>query len=331
MNEGTIVAEKAGSNVIRYLFDENGDRFGLEYNGSKYVYLFNAQGDVVAIVNSSNQLVAKYAYDAWGKLLSITGSAASTVGAANPIRYRGYYYDTETGFYATGTRYYDPVVGRFINADTTDVLEVDQDSMVENNLFAYCLNNPINMADDTGELAWFVAAAIGGALFDTAAYLIGCAVTGQKATWAGAGKAALTGAITGVAFGALGKGVKAITTAAKATKAGAKIFSLSSKAVSKAVSSTSRLQHAFKHAKSFGFGNWNKTVAKQWECFVRGNLTNYTKKFSTKLGSDAVTGYYRYFNGQHVATYIYNSGPYKGLVASVVELTANQMTKFKLW
>lgn len=141
----------------------------------------------------------------------------------------------------------------------------------------------------------------------------------------------MTGAVTGLAFGALGKGVKALTTAPKATKAGAKIFSLGSKAVSKAVSSTSRLQHAFKHAGSFGFKNWNKTVAKQWECFIRGNLTNYTKKFSTKLGSDAVTGYYRYFNGQHVATYIYNSGANKGLVASVVELSANQMTKFKLW
>ena len=147
LNEGTIVAEKAGSNVIRYLFDENGDRFGLEYNGSKYVYLFNAQGDVVAIVNSSNQLVAKYAYDAWGKLLSITGSAASTVGAANPIRYRGYYYDTETGFYLTGTRYYDPVVGRFINADST--VSTGQ-GLIGTNMFAYCGNNPICRYDPTG-------------------------------------------------------------------------------------------------------------------------------------------------------------------------------------
>ena len=151
LNEGTIVAEKAGSNVIRYLFDENGDRFGLEYNGSKYVYLFNAQGDVVAIVNSSNQLVAKYAYDAWGKLLSITGSAASTVGAANPIRYRGYYYDTETGFYATGTRYYDPVVGRWINSDGVGLLSYGLENLTQYNMFTYCFNNPVMYYDPTGE------------------------------------------------------------------------------------------------------------------------------------------------------------------------------------
>ncbi len=82
----TIVAEKAGSNVICYLFDENGDRFGFEYNGSKYVCLFNAQGDVVAIVNSSNQLVAKYAYDAWGKLLN-TDSDSPAPAVVNSIRY----------------------------------------------------------------------------------------------------------------------------------------------------------------------------------------------------------------------------------------------------
>ena len=187
------------------------------------------------------------------------------------------------------------------------------------------------MTDDHGYLPWFVAAAVGGALFDTAAYLIGSAISGQEITWAGVGKAALIGAVTGVAFGALGKGVKALTTAAKATKAGTKVFSLGSKAISKAISNTSRLQHAFKHAKSFGFGSWNKTVAKQWECFIRENLSNYTKKFSAKLGKDAVTGYYRYFNGQHIATYIYKSGKYKGLVATVVELSANQMTKYKLW
>lgn len=106
---------------------------------------------------------------------------------------------------------------------------------------------------------------------------------------------------------------------------------MGSKAVSKAVSNTSRLQHAFKHARSFGFGNWNKTVAKQWEGFIRDNLTHYSKKLTNKLGSDSVTGYYRYYRGQHVATYIYNSGPSKGLLASVVELSSNQMTKFKLW
>ena len=188
------------------------------------------------------------------------------------------------------------------------------------------------MADNDGYFPWFIVAAIGGALFDTAAYIIGSVISGQEITLEGVGKAALTGAVTGVAFGALGKGVKALITAAKATKIGSKAFSLSSKAISKAVSNTKRLQHAFtRHGRAFGFGNWNKTTAEQWKCFIKGNLSNYEKKFSAKLGEDAVTGYYRYFNGQHVATYIYKSGKYKGLVATVVELSSNQMTKYNLW
>ncbi len=300
-------------------------------NGTMYFYIKNLQGDVMHIATADNTIVASYTYDAWGNIESITGTLADTVGTINPIRYRGYYYDAETGLYYVSSRYYDAEIGRWINADDSDVLGIEPDSLSHYNLFAYCWNNPVNMTDDNGYLPWFVAAAVGGALFDTAAYLIGSAISGQKITLKGVGKAALIGAVTGVAFGALGKGVKTLTTAAKATKTGAKVFSLGSKAISKAVSNTSRLQHAFKHAKSFGFGNWNKTVAKQWEGFIRENLSNYTKKFSAKLGEDAVTGYYRYFNGQHIATYIYKSGKYKGLVATVVELSANQMTKYKLW
>ena len=201
LNEGTIVAEKAGSNVIRYLFDENGDRFGLEYNGSKYVYLFNAQGDVVAIVNSSNQLVAKYAYDAWGKLLSITGSAASTVGAANPIRYRGYYYDTETGLYYLNSRYYDPQTGRFINADSEDILQV-QDDLFDKNLFAYCDNNPI-MREDHGGERWSWKTFFGGVA------VVAAVVAVAAFTVASGGTAAV--AIAGVI------GVKTATVTAAAT------------------------------------------------------------------------------------------------------------------
>lgn len=92
-----------------------------------------------------------------------------------------------------------------MNADDTDILLEDQENLTEHNLFAYCLNNPVNMADDDGGIAWWIAAAVGGAAFDTAAYIIGAAISGQKVTWAGVGKAALAGAISGVAFGAVGK------------------------------------------------------------------------------------------------------------------------------
>ena len=112
---------------------------------------------------------------------------------------------------------------RFLNADDADVLEEDQDSMIEENLFAYCLNNPVNMADDDGTVAWWIAAAVTGAAWDAAFYCVEAAITGNF-SWKGLGKAALKGAVTGLAFGAVGKiagkAVKAVKVARTAKKAG---------------------------------------------------------------------------------------------------------------
>jgi RHS repeat-associated protein len=75
------------------------------------------QGDVTKIVDTSGNTVVTYTYDSWGKVLSVTGTLATTVGKKNPIRYRGYYYDTESNLYYLNSRYYDPETGRFISAD----------------------------------------------------------------------------------------------------------------------------------------------------------------------------------------------------------------------
>ena len=91
-------------------------------------------------------VVVSYVYDAWGKVYSVTGSMADTLGQINPIRYRSYYYDNETGFYYLNSRYYDPDVKRFINADS----QLSMGSVAGTNLFAYCCNNPVNMTDSTG-------------------------------------------------------------------------------------------------------------------------------------------------------------------------------------
>ena len=87
-------------------------------NGTEYYYLRNLQEDIVGIVDAAGSLVVEYTYDAWGKLLSITGSLADTVGVLNPLRYRGYYYDTETGLYYLQIRYYNPEMGVMIYWDT---------------------------------------------------------------------------------------------------------------------------------------------------------------------------------------------------------------------
>ena len=111
--------------------------------GKVYYYLTNLQGDVMSVESSDGISVASYCYDAWGKILSSSGDLAEL----NPLRYRGYVYDQETGFYYVESRYYDPAIGRFINADAA----IGQIGVVQSsNMFAYCFNNPVNMSDSTG-------------------------------------------------------------------------------------------------------------------------------------------------------------------------------------
>ena len=112
---------------------------------------------MLKIVDGSGNVVGSYTYDEWGKVLSATG----TIAEINPIRYRGYYYDAETGLYYLQSRYYDPEIGRFISADDTQYLGASGTALGYN-LFGYCENNPVNAADPTGTLtisAWIVSAA----------------------------------------------------------------------------------------------------------------------------------------------------------------------------
>ena len=131
---------------LLYYYDESGVA-SVNYNGARYYYVKNLQGDVIGLVNASGQYVVQYVYDAWGRVVSTTGSLASTLGQYNPFRYRGYYYDTETGWYYLQSRYYDPVVGRFLNADA--FVSTGQ-GFSGNNMFAYCGNDPVIRTDDGG-------------------------------------------------------------------------------------------------------------------------------------------------------------------------------------
>ena len=146
----TVTNNGAAFYDFYYLYDESGSVQGFIYNNSYYYFQKNLQGDVIRILNSSGTVVVEYTYDAWGKVLSVTGSQASTIGQYNPFRYRGYYYDVETGLYYVSSRYYDPEIGRWINADG---YISTGNGVLEKNMFAYCLNNPVNMVDPSGEIA----------------------------------------------------------------------------------------------------------------------------------------------------------------------------------
>ena len=211
----TIFRETIGSGssatIMDFIYDNQGLPFALNYstnNGSSfttYYYVLNLQGDVVKLVDGGGTSVASYAYDAWGKILSSSGSKAEI----NPLRYRGYYYDTETGFYYLQSRYYDPVTHRFINADAPEYSEIAADSLDDTNLFAYCSNNPVMRVDETGELcSWLkktiAAVAIVVAVAAVAAVTVATAgsCTAVAAIAVGAAKGAAIGMVVGGATGA---------------------------------------------------------------------------------------------------------------------------------
>ena len=113
-----------------------------------YLFAKNIQGDILYIYNTSGTRLVTYTYDAWGNVTtSYSNGGASTAARHNPFRYRGYYYDTETGFYYLNSRYYDPAVGRFLNAD--GYVNANGD-ILGFNMFAYCGNNPVMFKDPSG-------------------------------------------------------------------------------------------------------------------------------------------------------------------------------------
>ena len=123
-----------------------------------YYYIRNGQNDIIGIANSDGSIAANYVYDTWGKLIKITDSSGATktydttfIGRINPLRYRGYYYDSDLSLYYLQTRYYDPNTGRFINADN---YISTGNNIIGTNMFSYCFNNPVNLLDPSGEVAF---------------------------------------------------------------------------------------------------------------------------------------------------------------------------------
>ena len=136
---------------------------------SLYYFVTNLQGDVVRITNAQKETLANYSYDAYGKLLSVTNAAGaaisdtSNIALINPLRYRGYYYDSETELYYVSSRYYDSEVGRWISPEP-NVYESEFDEnagLIGYNVYVYCANNPVNSLDSTGEFVISTSILIG--------------------------------------------------------------------------------------------------------------------------------------------------------------------------
>ena len=136
-----------------------------------YYYKKNTQNDIIGIYSTSGEQIVEYVYDAWGnqkiKYLNNEGEMVALredyeynnideinafIAVKNPFRYRSYYYDFETNLYYLNSRYYDPQIGRFINAD--NISNVDKSTFNGLNLYAYCVNNPVMLTDSQGESWW---------------------------------------------------------------------------------------------------------------------------------------------------------------------------------
>ena len=191
--------------TVQFVYDAEGKPFLLRLNGkTDYFYLYNGLGDVVGLVDSSNQVVVRYQYNSWGKVTSSEDTSGVSLATLNPFRYRKYVYDPETGLYCLGSRYYDPEVGRFVNADDFETLTYQMDSVQGKNLYQYCFNNPINMQDEDGGWPKWVTQVLVGTAVIAAAAVLTVATAGTGTALACFAVGALKGAAVGAASGAIG-------------------------------------------------------------------------------------------------------------------------------
>ena len=152
---GKLYGELTGNNKLIYLYDETNVPYGYIYNDTTYYYEKNLQGDVIGIYHQNGNRIANYKYDVFGGIVSITNQYGEDVSELprhqanlNPIRYRGYHYDTEIGMYWVSGRLYDPQIGRFINAD----FEL-KEGLFGTNLYIYSAGDPINLKESHSGLS----------------------------------------------------------------------------------------------------------------------------------------------------------------------------------
>lgn len=214
---------------LMFLLDGSGNVYGLHYDhysseaqtaAATYYFAYNAQGDVIGIYDAAGTVVATYAYDEWGNCTvqvlaaDSNGHAADSpdhIAQVNPFRYRGYYYDNETGFYYLNSRYYDPETGRFINAD--NAIAGTGESIQGYNLFAYCFNNPVNADDANGNWPNWIktAAKVAASIVAVVAVTAVVAATAGVAAFAlGATAAVVTSVVTGAVVGGVVSGAVSI-------------------------------------------------------------------------------------------------------------------------
>ena len=190
-----LISQVTGNDKLLFSYDANGNVVAVNYNGTYYYYVRNGQGDIVKLIDGNGSAVVEYSYDSWGKSLAVTETLASTLGALNPFRYRGYVYDTETRLYYLQSRYYDPEVGRFLNAD---IYVSTGQGVLGHNMYAYCGNNPVVRADDEGDFWNLVIGAAVGAVIGGITTAITTYNSETGVDWGKVAASAAAGAVSGL-------------------------------------------------------------------------------------------------------------------------------------
>ena len=173
-DENILIREKHSNYSLNFLYNENNELIGFEHISSnnsaktKYFYLRNAFNDIVEILDINGNSLVHYLYDAYGNTIEIIDNSSNSLATINPFRYKGYYYDVETGYFRLSSKYYSPELGRFIQP--TDVSTFNLLNINGLNLYSYANNNPIGFMYSSpgfsggagGELVSLIASSVGG-------------------------------------------------------------------------------------------------------------------------------------------------------------------------
>ena len=199
---GSVLSEKKNGVWQHYLYDGSGQLMAIRYKGADYYYIRDGLMSITGLVDANGTAVVNYRYDSWGMLTGITGSMAGTLGKDNPYRFKGYYYDEETGMYYLKSRYYQPEICRFISADVYIATELNMNG---SNIYSYCKNNPVMLMDSDGSFAILAIAGaffakkgtemLVGAVVNVVTTGLAASIVGEKYTLKDAAMAALTGAV----------------------------------------------------------------------------------------------------------------------------------------
>ena len=272
--------------VLKY-FKHKGENPG-EYT---YYVATNYFGDVVALYSGQGDLRVTYEYDAWGNIIAVRDADeaiitdSDSIAHRNPIRYRSYYYDTETGLYYLQSRYYNPEIGRFLNSDS---ISDPGAGVLAFNTFMYCANNPVNASDPSGHallttlLVGFVVGAVVSAIAEA-----GCQYLddGKVSNWRKVGCSALVGGVFGAISGGASSAIA--NSAISATKKA--VFSIVSDSVFNVIeNATNSLLRgetftAEIAAKSFVQGAVSSTLGFGASSFIKNkNITKFNKLSNNK-------------------------------------------------